>query len=158
ADCGTAGTCNQATGSCYESGCSPACGSGETCVGGVCLTGPTLTLVPATPPTRAVPDQAGDRWHRDEVVDVSVSSGAALDAGSVWAWVSGIALDGGVSDWVDAGPVEAGTGCSAGYCGVAHVAMWLPAFEAYEGDVHVRVTGVDPTGAQGEASVDVAIT
>jgi hypothetical protein len=98
--------------------------------------------------TYADPGAAGF-WPRDQQVPVEVRTDEAnLDPDSIR--VALLGTDGDAGPAMPATPVT--TGCDAGFCGVALVNLWEPAFDAFRGTMTVDVQGRDRAGNLGTLS------
>lgn len=134
--------------------------------------GPSTTVnltVDVTPPSFAVvvpPADAGvadggttyadpaagfaTAWRRDQVVPVEVRTNEPhLDPSTVMIALQG--TDGGSAPAVGVTPSTGA--CDAGFCGVAELKLWEPAFETFRGSLPIVVQGRDTVGNASNAPV-----
>lgn len=111
--------------------------------------------VPAGGTTYADPSLA-NAWRRDQVVPVEIRTNEPhLDVGSVT--VKLVGTDGGSAPAVAVTPLSGA--CDAGFCGVAQLKLWEPAFDAFRSSLPIVVQGRDvvgnPSSASSPSSLDV---
>lgn len=95
-------------------------------------------------------------WRRDQVAQVEVRTNEPhLDPRSITVALQG--TDGGLTAGVGVTPFTGG--CDAGFCGVAQVKLWEPAFDAFRSPLPIVVRGSDSVGNAGSLSaVSVNVT
>jgi hypothetical protein len=98
---------------------------------------------------------AGTFWRRDQMVPVEIRTNEPhLEPGTVM--VALVGLDGGPVPAASVVPFT--TDCDAGYCAVANVELWKPAFDVFRGQMTVQVQASDRAGNAGTGSAPVNVT